>query len=71
MPFILSIATDNAAFSDDDDAAEGEADAAVACRREVARILREVAHRVEHCQAAAGSMRDCNGNIVGTWELTP
>jgi hypothetical protein len=58
MTFDLKIETDNYAFDDDP-------------RPEVARILREVADRVEHGIIATGyrNVRDINGNVVGRFRL--
>lgn len=64
--FTLKIKTDNAAFRDDTDD-EGADTGAAAC--EVARILREVAGRLEN-DATSGSCLDCNGNTVGSFTLT-
>lgn len=36
---------------------------------EIARILREAADRVDRASAAAGNLRDSNGNKVGRFEL--
>lgn len=38
---------------------------------EVARMLRAVADRIEHCGngCASGNLRDLNGNTVGTFNL--
>lgn len=68
MPFTIAFNTTNAAFADDDDAAEGEADAAAALRREIARILRDVACKVEQGRDC-GACVDVNGNSVGEWSL--
>lgn len=62
--FNLSIDMDNAAF--DPDLLDGSPNA------EVARILRDLADRLdsdEGSMAAQGSVRDVNGNTVGTWTL--
>jgi hypothetical protein len=66
--FTLKIETSNAAFADDP------------CG-EVARILRELAldlevgllneERLEAGLLDEGSVRDLNGNKVGTWRVTP
>jgi hypothetical protein len=58
--FKLEIATDNAAFEDDP-------------AYEVARILRGVLERVEHgglVDTDSGTLRDSNGNRVGSWEYS-
>lgn len=58
--FTLSITCDNAAFDDDDG------------RAEIARILRDIARRVELGEADNGlhqNARDMNGNPVGTFVL--
>lgn len=39
-------------------------------RHEVARILRELADRVEHRFDDDGPVSDMNGNKVGRWSLT-
>jgi hypothetical protein len=57
--FTLSIATDNTAFRETPD------DAA----REVARILRETAERLERGKRE-GRVSDANGNTVGEFALT-
>jgi hypothetical protein len=51
--FTLTIETDNAAFNDGGNA-------------EVARLLREVAERVED-STTDGTVKDINGNTVGVW----
>ncbi len=51
--------TDNAAF---DDAPASEA----------ARILREIARKIEQGEdLGGGKIKDVNGNTIGHWELTP
>lgn len=62
----LEIATDNASFFDtaNDDFNEE------AKRIEVARILRQIARKIEHDYATAeGAILDINGNKVGRWSL--
>lgn len=54
--FKLEIETGNAAFDD-----EGKA-------YEIARILRDLADKIEN-GAEAGSVRDINGNKVGSYEV--
>jgi hypothetical protein len=54
--FRVSIRTDNAAFEEGDRGAE------------VARILRDVADRLED-GFEAGSVRDINGNLVGGFDF--
>lgn len=54
--FTLTIETDNAAFSD------------TLATDECARILREVADRMERGESR-GRVRDHNGNTVGTFSL--
>jgi hypothetical protein len=54
---LSTIRTDNAAFQDGDDGAA-----------EVARILRDIADRIEN-GSREGSARDINGNNVGGWSL--
>lgn len=55
--FILDISTENAAFEDTLDG-----------RGEVARILREIADRLDEGQHN-GTARDVNGNKCGSWRL--
>lgn len=57
--FEITIETDNAAFGEDEGGAGPE----------VARILREVADKVEN-GAAGGRVFDFNGNGVGRFNLT-
>jgi hypothetical protein len=57
--FTLEIDTSNSAFDD----------GGSACF-EVARILRELAARLEHVKPDYGNLRDANGNKVGEWKLT-
>ena len=57
MAFTLTIATDNAAFEDDEGA-------------EVARILREAADAVEGDADQVGPLFDVNGNRVGFYTFT-
>lgn len=70
MPkFILSIATDNAAFNDPDD----PKNSGVARGMEVARILRRLAAAVEGDSLDKGDsypLMDVNGNRVGNARLT-
>ncbi len=55
--FVVTIETENAAF-------DGEYR-----EQEIARILREAAHRVEtNPTLVMGILRDANGNQVGRWE---
>jgi hypothetical protein len=64
--FALAIKTDNAAFAGDgsNDFAERQQ-----CERdEVARILRDVAEKLDQ-GTDAGPVRDINGNTVGSWRL--
>ena len=58
MKFTLSFSTDNDAFYNDEDG-------------EIARILRDLADRVEGGDIAAQhrNVSDINGNIVGTYVL--
>lgn len=63
--FNLTIATTNAAFRDDDDN-EDEASNDEATRTELARILREIAGKLEN-GSDGGKVYDFNGNGVGTW----
>jgi len=53
--FTVSIDTGNDAF-------EGDRD------REIARILRKLADRLESCNPGEGPLYDVNGNTVGSWE---
>ena len=56
MVFSLTIECDKAAFEDDPD--------------QLAKLLRQVADRVDDGQRQqSGSVRDANGNKVGTWEV--
>lgn len=59
MAFHLNLSTDNAAFEED----QG--------RPEIARILRELANRLEQGSEETGKLYDANGNAVGRWTLTP
>jgi hypothetical protein len=63
MTFKLTIDTDNAAFSDDDDDMHADDQKA----RETARILREVAARLERGDdfSMYQTLHDLNGNDVG------
>ena len=54
--FKLQMDTDNAAFGDDDKGPE------------VARILREIAERIEDGDES-GTCRDINGNTCGAWQF--
>tara|TARA_B100000700_G_C14776291_1_gene729135 strand:+ start:575 stop:763 length:189 start_codon:yes stop_codon:yes gene_type:complete len=56
MKFNINIESGNAAF-------ESFAD------KETARILREVAERIENTGDLEGVCRDHNGNRVGSWEF--
>ena len=53
----VKIDSDNEAFSDGNAAGE------------VARILRELAARIEDSHDGSGNLRDFNGNRVGHWSL--
>lgn len=55
--FRLAFFTENAAFAGDD------------LRPEVARILRQVADKVENGMGLEGPINDSNGNAVGYWLL--
>ncbi len=60
MMFELKTKTDNAAFHE----------APGAERSELARILRDLAGRLEEGDSrSGGSLRDINGNRVGRWSL--
>ena len=54
--FTLEIKTDNAAF--------GDGDSHTDCAAEVARILRELADKLDNLQPS-GTVRDSKGNTVG------
>lgn len=55
--FNLEIATDNDAFAD-------------GAGTEIARLLRELANKIEdHSTSATGTMRDYNGTTVASWRL--
>ena len=54
--FTLKIKTDNAAFVENKGA-------------EVARIMRELAKRIEETEKDNGYVLDINGNTVGTFKL--
>lgn len=59
MKFTVEIECDNAAFADWPGL-------------EVARILRDVANRVDgDAEGTHGTCRDANGNRVGSWAFTP
>lgn len=62
--FTLKIRTDGAAFA--------ETEAAYCAPLEVARILREVADKLEYGEATGlfQTVHDVNGNDVGRWKLT-
>lgn len=69
--FTVTIATDNAAFTDEETDAPAPA-------REVARILRELANRLEAYGVGGpeyldntGPLTDAYGNVVGRWEYQP
>ena len=53
--FYLNIATDNEAFGDEPEV-------------EVARILRQIASRIERGETD-GHTRDSDGNMVGDWAM--
>jgi hypothetical protein len=67
--FTLQISTRNAAFKADGDV---PAVNVYAARRELARILRRVAHDLEDSSLGIdqGTARDANGNTVAEWVLT-
>ena len=52
----IQFSTDNAAFDDDN------------MRDAIARILRDIARKVEH-GTSNGTVRDVNGNSIGTWQF--
>lgn len=55
----IEFETDNDAFED-------------SLTSEVARILREIANKIENGDdLGGGSVKDVNGNTIGSWELTP
>ena len=66
MSFILTIKTDNAAFHEDDGR-----DTSAALGAECARILRELATRLDDLVSGGdeGALFDVNGNKVGTWRF--
>jgi hypothetical protein len=55
----INFKTDNAAFGDD---ADTRAD-------EIERILETIVERIREEGIDAGTIRDLNGNTVGTWAL--
>ena len=55
MKFTLTLTCDNAAFEDRPS-------------EEIARILRAAASRIEATDELRGSLRDINGNTVGSYE---
>lgn len=57
MEFTMKINMDNAAF----DRGDG---------RELARLLREAATRLADVGESDGTLRDINGNTVGSWEIS-
>ena len=59
--FEMRFRTDNAAFDDPDNTG--------AAQTEIARILRDIADRVER-GSTAGRISDINGNSVGAWGFT-
>jgi hypothetical protein len=63
--FNLTLSTDNAAFFDDADAG----DVGEARNREIARILRQTAERIESGEDEGG-LRDYNGNTVGKFAIS-
>ena len=69
--FTLTIETDGAAFQvlDPDD---GEAEGYGATSAEVAYILRKLVDLLDRTapSAGTGSLRDSNGNTVGSWRLS-
>jgi len=58
--FTLKIKTDNAAFN------EGP----MVSGDEISRILNEVSNRVASHEKISGTVRDINGNTVGSYKLT-
>jgi hypothetical protein len=54
--FIAEFSCDNAAFDGPD-----------ALRPEIARMLRELAGRVERSDSPDGPIYDANGNAIGAW----
>lgn len=69
--FTLTIQTDNAAFVGETPG-DGEAEGFGACAEEVARILRKLVDLFDRTapSAGTGSLRDSNGNTVGSWRLS-
>ena len=66
MAFTLKIDTDNAAFYDDSDGNDFDPGP------ELARLLRNLADTLDSPEVHddSGTVRDINGNRVGTWEIT-
>jgi hypothetical protein len=56
--FTVSFETSNAAFDD-----------GIGGVLEITRLLRHIADEVEGGSFVAGSLRDINGNTVGSWSL--
>lgn len=52
----IKFKTDNAAFSDD-------------VGGETARVLRQIADKIESTRDGSGHVRDANGNTIGHWSL--
>lgn len=67
----IKITTDNAAFQDDVAHEDEHEVHRLAKREECARLLREIADKLtqEHEPVIGGTIRDRNGNKVGTWVL--
>lgn len=65
MQFILTINVDNAAFYPEDDEQDGNE----AMQGEISRILFEAADRVACGEVTGKSLRDINGNVVGSYNL--
>ena len=61
MTFTMNVKTSNAAFTDEDSGAFNPGP-------ELARILRDVADRMEGGYVLSGSVFDINGNKVGSFE---
>ena len=67
--FTLRIATDNAAFVDDTDATANDGEPTAECCGEIARILRELADRLDSGERGSFPLFDYNGNRVGVATL--
>jgi hypothetical protein len=68
MTLHLTIKMDNAAFRDDSAADEDDANHEAAATAEAARILRDVADKLD-TGLTCGPVFDCNGNRVGGFNI--